>query len=162
MLHAIPTMASDCTHCSSTIFRSRLFFSASKSASSRVTAWAAGLTASATRVATTVACRGRRKRRKTPAMSSVMLYSVGTMTSVRAVDTTSPKHTATAIGPQNWALSPPTIRSMPRKSTLTPVAMGIRPSTVVMAVRMTGRKRTSPAWTRDSRASTPLLLRSSM
>ena len=95
-------------------------------------------------------------------MSSVIEYMVGTITSVSTVATASPKMTATAIGPQKAADSPPVMRVIFLKSKLTPVAIGMSPRMVVIAVKTTGRNRTSPALTRAERMSWPRLRWSSM
>ena len=81
--------------------------------------------------------------------------------------------TDTAIGPQNCEFEPPMSKIRPnppaspavkrrtnafgrdRKSTLQPMAMGTRPSTVVMAVSITGRNRVMPALTRASSTGIP-------
>ena len=68
------------------------------------------------------------------------------MKSVRKVVTPRPYIIARAIDFQNLALSAPNTKIVSlEKSKSIPIAIGISPSTVVTAVRMTGRNRTAEA-----------------
>ena len=68
---------------------------------------------------------------------------------------TRPKLTARAMGPHISMEGAPVSTDSVRKSTLIPRAMGSSPSTVVMAVSITGRKRTTPARCSASRRPRP-------
>ena len=73
-----------------------------------------------------------------------MVNVAGTITKVKKVANVSPKITVHAKGPQKITLSPPIYifgshsENIEKKSIFNPIANGINPRTVVMAVRSTG------------------------
>jgi hypothetical protein len=73
------------------------------------------------------------------------MYIEGTITRVRMVAIPSPYITAIAIGAHHWDDEPLTLNVKVWKSNAHPVAMGISPIMVQIAVRRTGRRRIFPA-----------------
>ena len=77
-----------------------------------------------------------------------MLYEV--ITRVRKVAITRPKATTTAMERHHWLDSLTQAMLRLWKSKETPVIIGTRPRMVVIAVRMTGRRRVAPPLTTAS------------
>ena len=85
--------------------------------------------------------------------------ATGTITNVKNVAKVNPNMTVHARGPQKITLSPPIytcgspVANSEKKLMLSPMANGISPRTVVMAVNNTGRKRAFPPFTIASKIS---------
>ena len=81
----------------------------------------------------------------------------GVSNKVSKVANTKPPAMALDNCVHHWVEGAPSPKFKPIKSTFTPNTMGIKPSTVVMAVNKTGRRRKQPVSSAASFASMPSL-----